>query len=85
MALNNQPPVVNAGPNQTITLPAGATLWGFAWDDGLPNPPAKLTTNLVEGQRSRTVTFADPNVPQTTATFSTSGTYVLQLTGPTRF
>jgi len=23
MALNNQPPVVNAGPNQTITLPAG--------------------------------------------------------------
>lgn len=80
MALNNQPPVVNAGLNRTITLP-GTTLWGFAWDDGLPNPPAKLTTTWSKVSGPGTVTFADPNVPQTTATFSTSGTYVLQLTG----
>ena len=39
----NQQPVVNAGPNQTITLPAGATLSGSATDDGLPNPPGQLT------------------------------------------
>ena len=32
----NQPPVVNAGTNQTITLPATATLNGKVTDDGLP-------------------------------------------------
>ena len=35
----NKAPVVNAGPDQTITLPADANLSGSATDDGLPNPP----------------------------------------------
>jgi hypothetical protein len=38
----NQPPTVNAGMDQTITLPASASLSGTATDDGLPNPPATL-------------------------------------------
>ena len=36
----NQAPTVNAGPDQTVTLPNTAALAGTATDDGLPNPPA---------------------------------------------
>src|SRR5207237_2636028 len=32
----NQPPTVNAGPDQTITLPNSANLSGSVSDDGLP-------------------------------------------------
>ncbi len=39
----NRAPIVNAGPDQTITLPATATLSGSATDDGLLNPPGQLT------------------------------------------
>src|SRR5207302_1049851 len=39
----NKPPVVNAGPDRTITLPTIPTLSGSATDDGLPNPPGALT------------------------------------------
>ena len=39
----NQPPAVNAGVDQTINLPAVASLNGIARDDGLPSP-ANLTT-----------------------------------------
>ena len=48
----NQAPVVAAGADQTITLPATASLSGTATDDGLPSPPATVTTDLVEGKRS---------------------------------
>ena len=40
----NQPPVINAGPDQTITLPGGALLDGTVSDDGLPTPPTLTTT-----------------------------------------
>jgi hypothetical protein len=75
----NQPPVVDAGPNQTIVLPASASLAGTASDDGLPNPPASLTYawNRVSGPG--TVLFANQAVLSTTAVFSQSGTYVLRL------
>lgn len=76
----NQPPVVNAGSNQTITLPASATLSGTATDDGLPNPPGALTLSWTKVSGPGTVTFAKPAAASTAATFSTSGTYVLQLT-----
>src|SRR5439155_25139029 len=36
-AETNTAPIVNAGTNQTITLPAGSNLSGTATDDGLPN------------------------------------------------
>ncbi|MBL0123943.1 MAG: PKD domain-containing protein [Betaproteobacteria bacterium] len=77
----NQPPVVSAGPNQAITLPALATLAGTATDDGLPNPPARLTTtwSMVSGPAAG-VAFTDPASPTTSVTFSAPGTYVLRLT-----
>jgi hypothetical protein len=76
----NQPPVANAGPNQSITLPSVASLAGSATDDGLPNPPASLVYawNTVSGPGI--VTFGDPFSPTSDASFSAAGTYVLRLT-----
>lgn len=74
----NLPPIVNAGSDQSITLPASATLSGSVSDDGLP-APANLSTswNLVAGPG--TVTMANPNVLSTNLSFSAAGTYTLQL------
>jgi subtilisin family serine protease len=79
-AVTNTAPVVNAGADQTITLPATATLVGTATDDGLPNPPAALTVTWSTVSGPGTVTFADANALSTTATFSAAGTYTLRLT-----
>ncbi len=76
----NNPPTVSAGTNQTITLPAAATLSGTVSDDGLPNPPAATTCTWSKNSGPGTVTFGNPNAASTTATFSVSGTYVLTLT-----
>ncbi len=76
----NQAPVVSAGSNQTITLPATASLIGTATDDGLPNPPAQLTYSWAKVSGAGTVTFSAPTSLNTTATFSSAGTYVLSLT-----
>jgi hypothetical protein len=68
-------PVVRAGANQTITLPAPATLSGSATDpNGLP-----LTLQWSERSGPGTVTFATPNAPTTTAIFSAAGSYVVTL------
>jgi hypothetical protein len=74
----NQPPVVSAGPDQTITLPNSAFLDGTVTDDGRPNPTPTTTWSRVSGPG--TVTFADPSAVDTQASFSTAGTYVLRLT-----
>ena len=74
----NQPPGVNAGTNQTITLPSAANLIGTASDDGLPNGVLNSTWSTLSGPG--TVTFVNPNVLVTSAAFSTSGVYVLRLT-----
>ncbi|MEO8427268.1 MAG: LamG-like jellyroll fold domain-containing protein [Verrucomicrobiota bacterium] len=76
----NQPPSVDAGTDQTVTLPAGANLSGTATDDGLPNPPGTLTTTWSRFSGPGTMTFANPAALTTTASFSTIGTYVLRLT-----
>jgi concanavalin A-like lectin/glucanase superfamily protein/Big-like domain-containing protein/K319-like protein len=75
----NLPPVVSAGADQTITLPAGASLNGTVTDDGLPNPPHAVSTTWTVIGGTGTVTFANPNAATTTATFSLAGTYVLNL------
>ena len=75
----NQPPAVSAGSNQSIALPVNAvTLNGTATDDGLPNGTLIITWRVVSGPG--TVTFSSPSTAVTNATFSTAGTYVLQLT-----
>jgi len=76
----NQPPSVSAGPDKPIVLPNAVSLEGTAGDDGLPNPPGVLTTTWSKVSGPGTVTFANPNSPATTATFSKAGSYTLRLT-----
>ena len=74
----NQAPVADAGPNQTITWPnSSVTLDGTVTDDGLPNNTLTISWSKVSGPG--TVTFSSPSTATTQATFSASGTYVLQL------
>jgi RHS repeat-associated protein len=75
----NQPPTVSAGPDQTTALPHTATLNGTVTDDGLPEAGTlAITWSQVSGPG--TVTFEDQSLPNTSATFSVSGTYLLRLT-----
>jgi RHS repeat-associated protein len=75
----NQPPIVSAGSDQSITLPdSTVSLHGTATDDGLPSGTLTSNWSLVSGPGS--VYFSNPAAPETDATFSASGTYVLQLT-----
>jgi hypothetical protein len=76
----NSAPTVDAGADQTMTLPAGATLQGTASDDGLPNPPGAVTYAWSKASGPGTVTFGNAASLSTTASFSTDGTYVLALT-----
>ena len=75
----NQAPTVSAGTDQTVTLPNAAVLTGTATDDGLPNPPAAMTYTWSVSSGPGTVTFSAPGALSTTASFSTSGSYVLRL------
>jgi RHS repeat-associated protein len=75
----NSPPIVDAGPNQIITLPSTATLAGSAKDDGIPNPPGALTLTWSVVSGPAAVVFSDASAANSTATFSHPGTYVLRL------
>jgi hypothetical protein len=75
----NNPPVVNAGPDQSVIIDNGATLNGSATDDGKPNPPGVLSTQWSMASGPGGVIFANPNALITTASFSLPGTYVLRL------
>jgi len=76
----NHPPQVSAGSDQTIAHPVNTVyLDGTVTDDGNPDPPGKVTTLWSKVSGPGTVTFGDANAVDTTATFSTLGTYVLRL------
>ncbi len=77
---SNTAPVVNAGPDQNITLPNSANLDGTVTDDGLPNPPGAVTVTWSKISGPGTVTFGNANAVDTTASFGAAGTYVLRLT-----
>src|SRR5258705_3994185 len=75
----NQPPAVNAGPDQTISLPTDTvTLHGIGTDDGLPAGNLSLAWTTVTGPE--TVVFASAYSAETTAQFNATGTYILRLT-----
>ncbi|MBI4385618.1 hypothetical protein HY573_02205, partial [Candidatus Parcubacteria bacterium] len=57
---SNQPPTVNAGAGQTITLPATTALNATVNDDGLPSPPGRVTAAWTKASGPGTVTFANP-------------------------
>jgi RHS repeat-associated protein len=75
----NQPPVVSAGPDQTITLPDSARLSATASDDGIPEGSAvAIAWSKVSGPGG--VFFSSSSEPTTTASFSEAGAYVLRAT-----
>jgi hypothetical protein len=75
----NMPPIANAGPDQSITLPANTvTLNGSATDDGQPNGSITYSWKKLTGAGK--VTFGSASQAVTTAQFSKAGTYTLQLT-----
>jgi hypothetical protein len=77
---SNQPPVVAAGSDQTITLPTNSVaLTGTAIDDGLPSPPGALTYSWSVVSGPGPVTFSAPTTLSSVATFTTAGTYTLRL------
>src|SRR5207248_2367576 len=74
----NQPPLVNAGPDQSITLPASASFTGVATDDGLPVGNA-VTVSWSKIAGPGEVIFSNPTALSTAATFAEPGTYTLRL------
>ena len=79
-AAANVAPTVNAGVDRTITLPGTAALSATVSDDGKPAPPGVMTLAWTRVSGPGTVAFSAPAAAATTATFSTSGIYVLRLT-----
>ncbi len=79
-APQNQPPVVNAGLDKTLSGPGTTNLDGTVTDDGIPNPPAAVKTTWTKVSGPGTVTFGNAAAIDTTATFSSAGSYILRLT-----
>ena len=76
MPLNN-PPVVQAGPDQHVA-DTTVQLAGTATDDGRPGPgPLRARWEVLEGPGR--VTFADAGDPRTAAEFAAPGDYLLRL------
>lgn len=78
--VGNNAPSVDAGADQSITLPADTVnLDGTVTDDGLPFPPGAVTVAWSKVSGPDTVTFGDVNAVDTPAQFGAAGVYVLQL------
>jgi len=76
----NLAPVVNAGSDQTITLPVdNVLLEASVTDDGLPTGVLTTVWNQLSGPANQVV-FDNTYAIQTTATLLSAGTYVIQLT-----
>lgn len=75
----NYGPFVRAGTGQT-TANTTLALHGLAYDDGLPNPPGRITTRWTQVSGPSGSVFADVELAQTSVSFSQDGTYLLRLT-----
>ncbi|MFG6102783.1 hypothetical protein D0962_12310 [Leptolyngbyaceae cyanobacterium CCMR0082] len=76
----NEAPLVDAGPDQTVTGSATVELDGTISDDGLPVIPGRVALQWTTVSGPGEVTFADAAADFTTAQFSNNGIYVLRLT-----
>jgi hypothetical protein len=77
---DNDPPTVEAGEESLILLSSQAQLTGAISDDGKPLG-GTLTATWSKASGPGTVTFGNAAVTNTTATFSSSGIYSLELQG----
>ncbi len=77
----NQPPVVDAGPDQTLVWPTYLIQFdGSVNDDGLPSPPGAVTTQWSKVSGPDPVGFGDISEIDTMAKVDGLGTYVFRLT-----
>ncbi|HSF17945.1 MAG TPA: hypothetical protein VLK65_20575 [Vicinamibacteria bacterium] len=74
----NQAPMVSAGSDESVGQPTVLVLDGMATDDGLPSGQPGTLWSQVSGPSS--VVFGDPTALNSTASFSSTGTYLLRLT-----
>jgi hypothetical protein len=78
----NAAPVVDAGAPRSLVWPENSVaLDGFVNDDGHPVPPSTVLALWSRLAGPGSVSFDDASAPQTTATFSAPGEYLLQLLG----
>lgn len=77
VTIGNAAPVVDAGADQSINLPAQVVLNGSVSDDGLPAGNLTLQWSAVSGPG--VVSFSAVDQLDTNATFSLAGTYTLRL------
>ncbi|MEZ4663413.1 MAG: PKD domain-containing protein [Caldilineaceae bacterium] len=77
---SNTPPIVNAGLDQTVTLPNSASLHGAVADDGQPTPPGAVAITWSRVSGPGAAVFSNPNALDTQVTFNVPGSYVLRLT-----
>lgn len=77
VAVPNEAPLVDAGAGGTIAIDGTAVLDGTIADDGLPTGIVTSSWSKVSGPGD--VTFNDASLADTTASFSVSGLYVLEL------
>lgn len=75
--IGNLAPVVDAGRDAPVEVGTPVDLSAAVRDDGIP-APATVQWTRVSGPAA--VAFSAPTQPQTTATFSTPGSYVLRAT-----
>jgi uncharacterized protein YjiK len=75
----NNPPEVSTAADQTIILPEIVNLNGTVSDDGIPDPPGAVDAFWASVQGPGKVNIDNVASLNTTATFSTAGTYVLRL------
>ncbi len=80
-SLGNNPPFVDAGPDQSLQGPAVKTILdGMVADDGLPDPPKAVTTTWSQVSGPGTVIFGDASAINTGAVIPEPGVYTLRLT-----
>ncbi len=81
--VDNQPPHVYGSQPVIATVHQLEMISGYAQDDGLPNPPARVTCTWAKQSGPGNVTLTDPQsgeFQKISATFSEIGNYVLRLT-----
>jgi hypothetical protein len=74
----NQPPEVNAGADQTVTLPSNVTLNATVTDDGLPTNTLSTNWRLLSGPGLIKFVSFDPLKPA--VQFSTPGIFTFRFT-----
>lgn len=78
LELINQPPIVDAGEDQTIYSLIPVQLAGKVEDDGILKDQLTMKWTVVSGEGN--VTFIDDTDPLTKVNFDSAGTYILKLT-----